>query len=587
MLLFRACVQTLGAALDLFILLRFGCRKGGWFFRGNTYNIYSSEMMINPSDDSDWTMWLRIQRRRAIQVMLGLILGFGFIGLAFSLWRFLSEKGSPLNITYYAIAYALILFLYFFQGISDEWRGIGFVVVMYMFSMFAFYSGWLVSGGRMFLLAVIVVATVLVGPRAGLIASILSLGIYALFAFAFSEGFLKLRVLPDPTTLSPMVTEGVGLVMAVVMIFSGQWLFGKALSAATQASHEARESRASFYNIVERSSDGIIIVGENGTVRFANMAAEAYFDRTLEKWIGQEAGFDVGSNKRTEVIIRLEKGETGIGETNVVASEWEGKPASLVIVRDITSRKQAEDEIRRLNAELEQRVIHRTAQLEAANKELEAFSYSVSHDLRAPLRSIEGFSRILMDDYSEHLDSHARRYLEGVRSSTREMAQLIEDLLRLSRVQRLELVKTEVDLSAIVCDILARLQGDEPNRDVEISVSENLLVNADYSLMKIAMENLLNNAWKFTSHTPHATIKFGCKVVDGESIYYVIDNGAGFDMTYGDKLFGVFQRLHSSEEFPGTGIGLAIVQRVVQKHDGRIWAKGEPGQGARFYFTLG
>jgi len=543
--------------------------------------------MIKPSDDSDWTIWLRIQRRRAIQVMLGLILGFGFIGLAFSLWRFLTEGGPSLHIIYYSITYVIILFLYFFRGIPVEWRGIGFIVVMYMFSMFAFYSGWLVSGGRMFLLAVIVVAAVLVGPRAGLFASIISLIVYILFAFAFGEGFLKLRVLPDPTTFAPIVTEGVGLIMSIVMIYAGQWLFGKALNAATQASHQARESRASFYDIVERSSDGIIVVAEDETVRFANMAAEAYFNRILDEWVGQKAGFELGGTKRTEVNIRLENGETGIGEMSVVASEWEGKPASLVIVRDITDRKQAEDEIRLLNAELEQRVARRTTQLEAVNKELEAFSYSVSHDLRAPLRSIEGFSRILVDDYSKHLDSQARHYLEAVHSSTLEMTKLIEDLLRLSKVQRSELVKNEVNLSDLASDILAKLKAEEPAREVDVSVSKNLKVKADHSLMKIALENLLNNAWKFTSQKPCAQIEFGCKVLDGETVYYVADNGAGFNMAYVNKLFGVFQRLHSSEEFPGTGIGLAIVQRVVQKHDGRIWAEGVPGRGARFYFTLG
>jgi light-regulated signal transduction histidine kinase (bacteriophytochrome) len=225
-------------------------------------------------------------------------------------------------------------------------------------------------------------------------------------------------------------------------------------------------------------------------------------------------------------------------------------------------------------------------ELERKNQELEAFSYSVSHDLRTPLRAIDGFSQALVEDYGDRIDAEGRRYLSRVREAAQRMAELIDDLLTLSRVTRSELKRNRVDLSALAHTLLAGFQRLEPERRVETVVAPGIVADADPQLAAIALENLLGNAWKFTAKRTLARIEIGMTNVDGSPAYFVRDNGAGFDMAYRDKLFGVFQRLHPESEFPGTGVGLATVARITQRHRGRIWADSAPDRGATFYFTL-
>jgi signal transduction histidine kinase len=225
--------------------------------------------------------------------------------------------------------------------------------------------------------------------------------------------------------------------------------------------------------------------------------------------------------------------------------------------------------------------------LEHKNRELESFSYAVSHDLRAPLRRIDSFSRAVLESQGDKLDEAGRRYLERVREASQHMSELIDDVLYLSRVTRAELREHEVDLSALASLILTRLQEGEPARKVETKVRPGVIVTGDGQLLRIALENLLENAWKFTGKQPDGRIEFGVTNASGEPTYFVRDNGAGFDMTYADRLFGPFQRLHPHGEFPGSGIGLATVQRIVHRHGGRVWAEGLLGQGATFQFTLG
>jgi len=256
------------------------------------------------------------------------------------------------------------------------------------------------------------------------------------------------------------------------------------------------------------------------------------------------------------------------------------------IIRDISERKQAEEEIRQLNEELEKRVRQRTAQLEAAVRELEAFSYSISHDLRAPLRAMAGFSRMVQEEYAASLDAEGRRLLQVIQSNAQLMGQLIDDLLAFSRLGRQELKIEAIYLEDMARQVAGELKGQAPNRQVDLTIKTMPAAKGDSSMIKQVLVNLLSNAFKFTRFKETAVIEVGGWVEDPENIYYIKDNGAGFNMEYAGKLFGVFQRLHRSDEFEGTGVGLAIVQRIVQRHGGRVWAQGKPQEGATFYFAL-
>ena len=257
-------------------------------------------------------------------------------------------------------------------------------------------------------------------------------------------------------------------------------------------------------------------------------------------------------------------------------------------------------ELRRYATELEQRVTERThelqernealrrnaAELLAANTELDAFAYSVSHDLRAPLRSIDGFSQVLLEDYGAQLDESGRDSLQRVRAASQRMATLIDDLLKLARVTRSEMRTELVDLSKIARDIATELHRSTPERQVDVTIAQGLEARGDVRLLRVALENLLRNSWKYTAKQPRPRIEFATVEGNGERVFMVRDNGAGFDMQYADKLFGVFQRLHSADEFEGTGVGLATVRRIITRHGGRIWAEGAVDRGATFYFTL-
>jgi len=271
-----------------------------------------------------------------------------------------------------------------------------------------------------------------------------------------------------------------------------------------------------------------------------------------------------------------------------VSKDDTGKPLRLMGANtDVTERKLAELEVLRMNAELELRVGRRTHELQAANRELEAFAYSVSHDLRAPLRGIDGWSLALLEDYSASLDERARQYLNRVRAETQRMGNLIDDLLQLSRVSRGEMKLDQVDITALANRVIVRLRDAQPERSMEFVVEPGLVAFGDVRLLEIALTNLFSNAIKFTGTRDKALIEFGSIEKEGEMAFYVRDNGAGFDMAYAGNLFGAFQRLHKVSEFPGTGIGLATVQRIFRRHGGRVWAEARVNRGATFCFTLG
>lgn len=273
-----------------------------------------------------------------------------------------------------------------------------------------------------------------------------------------------------------------------------------------------------------------------------------------------------------------------------VSAMWLGSGSlhyHIAVLQDITARKLAEAEILQLNAELERRVEERTAQLVALNQETEAFSYSVSHDLRAPLRSIYGFCQVLTEDFGSILGEVGNSHLSRVRRAAQHMGILIDDLLRLSFLERVEIKCVHVDFSALAEEVMKGLREPARSSTITFFSKPGLDVYGDPSLLRILLENLLGNAVKYSSKSPHPQIELGCMLQEGRSVYYVRDNGAGFDMTYVGKLFSAFQRLHRAEDYPGTGIGLATVKRIISRHRGQVWAEGRLGEGAVFYFTLG
>jgi signal transduction histidine kinase len=262
------------------------------------------------------------------------------------------------------------------------------------------------------------------------------------------------------------------------------------------------------------------------------------------------------------------------------------RDVNLALAQDIIARREAEEEVKRLNAKLEQRVRQRTAELEAANGELASFCYSVSHDLRAPLRRIEGFRRMLNDEIAAHPSQQVTHYLGRIEAGTREMAEMIDSFLSLSRSTQGELTVERLNLSEQVTRIINSLQDRDPDRQVEVVVESEVYAEVDRRFFDMLLGNLLDNAWKYTGQEKNAKITFGCQEIQGEDVYFIGDNGAGFDMKYADRLFSPFSRLHKSSEFEGIGIGLATVQRIINRHGGRIWAESSPGDGAVFYFSL-
>jgi PAS domain S-box-containing protein len=381
----------------------------------------------------------------------------------------------------------------------------------------------------------------------------------------------------------------------------------QSLRAEIAERQRAEKDRDRLIAMLEATTDHVGMADSQGNVFWSN----AQFRKLLGVSLNAELSNLSISNYHPQWALEIIQNQgipaairdgTWVGETALLGTDGREIPVSQMIVahkatdgsleylstiiRDISTLKVVEAEVRQLNAELEERVIQRTAQLQAANKALEAFSYSVSHDLRAPLRAIVGFSRMLQEDYGEQLDSEGNRYLKIVRENAKRMGELIDDLLNLSRLDRKEISRQPILLNEMIQKVLSDLALDMKGRQIEFAIADLPICQADFSLLKQVWINLLSNAIKYTRYKSSACIEVGYEIMDGEGVYFIRDNGAGFDMRYADNLFGVFQRLHREQEFAGTGIGLAIVQRIIQRHGGRIWAEAAIDQGATFYFTL-
>ena len=438
------------------------------------------------------------------------------------------------------------------------------------------------------------------GLRGALPAAILSM---LLVWYLFAEPQLAWGM-KDPT-----------FVWSMVLFFLMSLLFGDAqeltLRAYRRLERAMEQNRISYTAtldaILQTSHHAILIVNGDGRIIEVNAQAERMFGYAPSAMAGMSVETLVPEKLRPQhfrdrsafaaapghrmarsrdVFARRSDGGEFLAEVVLGPISLQGSPLVVVTVADITDRVRAETEVRRLNASLEQRVAERTAELQTSNRELEAFSYSISHDLRAPLRAIDGFSRILEHDYAARLDENGQDYLTRIRRSAKRMGELIDDLLNLARIGKVDLKRTEVDLSAEAGAVADALRTASPEREAQFDIAQGMTARGDARLLRIVLENLLSNAWKFTARRAPARIEFGQKEIDGRTAFYVSDNGAGFDMAYADKLFGAFQRLHDVRDFPGNGVGLAIVHRIIGRHGGRIWAQAKPEKGAAFYFTL-
>lgn len=433
---------------------------------------------MNANSPIDVMIWLRSFRHRILNLLLLVAVILGGVAILVTFLPLVYDGRFKVNFLfgYYSLSFVFGLVLLLWRDMPERWRAGGFLSLLYAFSVLALVSGWLGGSGRSFLLALIVLAAILVGPAAGVVAGVVSILTLVVFGLLYWQGWLVYSLAPRFASPDIFVPEILGFCMAAGMLSIALWFFREGLTAATQAIASAERSR--------------------------------------------------------EML----------------------------------------DE--------------RARQLDAANRELEAFSYSVSHDLRAPLRAINGYSHILMDDHAGNLDGEGVDLLEKIVRSGQKMGLLIDNLLDFSRLSRKSLQRTTVSMNDVVADVRDLMAFAVDGRKVEWLVQDLPPAHADRDLVLQVLLNLVGNAVKYTRTRPEARLEIGVTYRDGEAAYFVRDNGVGFDMQYQDKLFGVFQRLHADTEFEGTGIGLATVRRIIDRHGGRVWAESQPGQGAVFYFTL-
>lgn len=468
--------------------------------------------------------------------------------------------------------------------------------------------------GIVFYPVVVTLASAMIGRRALLLFVVLVTLSITLVVYGEVYGFLTHISLPT-------YTQPADIVVLVLILSIAGYANRLLMDAPEQAlaqlkvSQEALREGESRYRLLSENVTDLVWTSDlQLRFRFVSSSVEKIFGWTQDEWMANrpEAYLTSASVQIVEQTIQRELArnhQPGVHRDRSVSLEleqrrkdgsffwtevsarflWDGgdEPTGIIgVTRDITDRKRVEEEVKRLNAELERRVVERTSQLESANRELEAFSYSVSHDLRAPIRHILGYLQLLEGGLKDRLTPDGERHWRTVERSAQRMAQLIDDLLKLSRLSRAEMRTIPTDLGKVARMLWARLHPADAGRPVKFIIGQTPLVSVDPGLMEIVLENLLSNALKFTSKTEHPCIEFGFTRAESGPAFFVRDNGAGFDMTYANKLFGVFQRLHDSDEFPGTGIGLATVHRILQRHGGRIWAEGKVDEGATFSFTL-
>ena len=456
---------------------------------------------------------------------------------------------------------------------------------------------------------IILTASWLLGMRYALAFAVMS--VLACIGLALAETWNLLPSVANRPIMSLLIQSGVLIFTAVIanrIVRSYQARLGEVRNLTQQLDRRVTalaSSETSYRDLFNTVSEAIYILDHEGRFLDVNGGAVRMYGHPRERLIGRTPEYvsAPGKNDLARVQTMMEQafagepqrfefwglranGESFPKDVRLVRGTWFGKEVLIATADDITEQAMAKEEIRRLNADLEKKVSARTAELTSANRELESFAYSISHDLRAPLRGIDGFSHLLKEEYRDKIDPQGRDYLDRIRRAAQRMGSLIDDILDLSRVTRLELHRVSVDLSQLVVELLGEITRSKPGNRAEISVEPACVAEGDPQLLRLMMQNLLENALKYSSRNATPRVEFGCESIDGGKVYFVRDNGVGFDMKYADRLFAPFQRLHKPEEFEGNGIGLATVARIIQRHGGRVWAESIPHIQTTFRFTL-
>ena len=574
---------------------------------------------------TDWTIWLKQQQQIVINFLSRLILILGLIALMISLERVLREGTVTFNTIYYALSYALLLALFLFRKVSDLWRSLVFLILLYAFGSMALYSGWLAGGGRVFLLTMIVMSAVLLSPRAGLYTAALVALTYVLFGFAFNRGWLRLGILPDPTTAAPVVFEGIGFAMNILMVAGGLWFFGMALMAADRANREAQEARADLdvktrelevaNELIARQSREALEQSESRTRALLEAIPDMIFEMDREgnillfvpsstinpllppeeflgKNIRQVMPSDVADQTMFNIERTLESGMLQVFEYKLPAyDENRYYEASVIkndvgtviaMVRDITLRKWAETEREDLINKLE----IQKAELEDKNAELTQFAYTVSHDLKSPLVTINGYLGYIEQDAMSGNIERLKKDTQRIQEAVNKMHALLTELLELSRIGRMMNQPEDAPFNDLVKEAMDIVHGQLESRRITVLTQPNLpAVRGDRQRMIEVLQNLIDNASKYMGDQIDPLIEIGQQgVEDGKPIFFVKDNGIGIAPEYHERIFGLFNKLDAKSE--GTGVGLALVKRIIEFHGGRIWVKSEAGLGSTFYFTM-
>lgn len=574
---------------------------------------------------TDWTIWLKQQQRIVINFLSRFILILGLIALMIILGRVVRERTITFNTIYYVLAYTFLLVLFLVRQVPDTWRSFGFMLLLYAFGTLALYSGWLAGGGRVFLLALIVVSAVLFSPRVGLYTAGLVLLTYSLFGLAFSRGWLELQSLPDPTTPTPIIFEGIGYAMNILMVAGGLWFFGKALMASDRANHEAQEARAALdvktkelelaNEVIAKQSEEALRQSESRTRALLEAIPDMIFEMDREgkilnfvpsstinplmppeqflgRHISQIMPPDVTQQTMFNIERTLESGMLQVFEYKFPAeSENKYFEASIIkndaktviaMVRDITVRKWAETEREELIDILEKQKV----ELEEKNAELTQFTYTVSHDLKSPLVTINGYLGYLEQDAISGNIERLKKDTQRIQEAVNKMHKLLTELLELSRIGRMMNQPEDVPFNTLVNDAMDIVHGQIEKQNITVRTQPNLpWVRGDRQRLIEVLQNLIDNAAKYMGDQSTPLIEIGQQgEQDGKLVLFVKDNGIGIAPEYHERIFGLFNKLDAKSE--GTGVGLALVKRIIEFHSGRIWVESELRKGSTFYFTL-